>query len=325
MNVVSRASGRPHLGEKQIIQAPVRATAAKVAAPADKLSIGADKPSWVRSIGRATAVSQPDPSRHDHALYAVTVTGFSAKDVGEVFGKGELFIGVDEYPRMPWVKAGKNEWVEVQDPQPFTLSHSQLDVAGGTVTLRFELFDYDSLKSNDLLGTFEAKVKLEDLAKQGDLALELRSTNGNATAKATIRRSTIDPAQVPAAFVAKRGGDWARIAADYSTQIELQFRAAFTFREYMPEASMYWVRAPSGAMTAAQLQEDALSVRDAIVALDRDLPRRQEMVDAYNEHVRELAKDCLVYEQHYDAKNNPTYVLYYFPFEQARRFLISET
>ncbi|HSI05908.1 MAG TPA: hypothetical protein VLC93_15585, partial [Myxococcota bacterium] len=247
-----------------------------------------------------------------------------ATKVGEVFGKGELFIGVADYPRMPWVKAGKNQWVDVKDPQPFTLSHSQLDVAAGTVTLRFELFDYDSLKSNDLLGTFEAKVKLEDLAKQGDLNLDLQSTNGNAKAKATIRRRTLDAALVPAAFVAKRGGDWSRVAADYSTQIELQFRASYAFRAYMPEATVYWVNAPSGWNTVAQLQEDALTVRDAIVALDRDLPQRKELVDAYNKRVGQLTRDCVVCEQYYDSENKPTYVLYYWPFERAHRYLIND-
>ncbi len=323
MNVVPRTSARPLVGEKQVIQGSVHTATSKTTAPKDKFSLEADKPSWVHGVGRTSAMSQPDPARHDHALYSVTVTGFSSKNVGEWLGKGELFIGVSDYPRMPWVKTAKNEWVEVKDPQPFTLSHSQLDIASGTVTLRFELFDYDALKVNDLLGSFEAKVKLEDLAK-GDLTLDLTSTNGVAKAKATVRRRTLDAARVPQGFVAKRGGDWSVIAADYSTQVELQFRAAFAFANYMPDATMHWVNAPLGWSTVSQLQEDALSVRDAIVALDRDLPRRKELVDVYNKQVRDLARNCVVAEQHYDSENKPTYVLYYWPFDKEHRYLIDE-
>ena len=323
MNVVSRTSARPLTGEKPVVGCTVPTAMNRTATATDQLTLGADKPSWVHSVGRTAAPSQPDPARHDHALYSVTVTGFSSKNVGEWLGKGELFIGVADYPRMPWVKAAKNEWVEVKDPQPFTLSHGQLDIAAGTVTLRFELFDYDSLKSNDLLGSFEAKVRLEDLAK-GDLTLDLTSSNGVAKAKATVRRRTLEAARVPQAFVAKRGGDWSVIAADYSTQIELQFRATYLFGTSMPDATMHWVNAPMGWSTVSQLQEDALTVRDAIVALDRDLPRRKELVEAYNKQVRELVRNCVVAEQHYDSENKPTYVLYYWPFEKPHRYLIEE-
>ena len=137
----------------------------------------------------------PDPQNHQHAIFTLSVLGFSAQESGNWVGDGELFAMLDGFPRSSVESAGDGEEVEVREPMPFVMAPHAVDTRTGKLRISMELKDED-VASNNLLTSFELLHDLDSFHNQPEQHLTLRSLQDDATLKISVRRDTIRPDQL---------------------------------------------------------------------------------------------------------------------------------
>ncbi len=281
---VDRSNIRPRVQvTAPIAQGPT--SAAPTQGKGDIASRGYASSDVVSRVARPNAVTaaEPNPSRHDHAVYSVTFDSVYLEPGAETALM--LLAMADEYIRAfaPFVGEGKwEQWN--QDVGPYVAPHSRLQLEKGLLGLQFDVWSVMELGS---IGGFTTEAKLDDLRKQGKTSFELSADSGRVKVRGTIGRRTIRRSDVTPAFIKKRDGDWARIAADYSVQVTL-VQTAKAVTAGIAEVKVY--REPEGSKAEKRIEEirdSLLAARAAVTAVDVDMPERPALVAAYNQRVRE--------------------------------------
>ena len=272
--------------------------------------------------GRAPKVGAPDPDRLDHALYTVHILGFSSKDDGDIFGEGEWFVARNRFARTAVIGGSDGDWVNVQDPTPFVLSHYGLNPSERRIRVEFGLYDEDTLE-DELLGTFDHMVEIPENGVPSEPILA--SEDEGASAKIRVVRQVLSTNQVSVDFVRARGGDWKRIAADYSVQRELLFQAEQRVGSMDRLAGPHHAIGPlEAASTVSELQDQAFRIRAFVTSVDGAMKEYAALKNAYNEHMLRLAT-TVVFEDREPTRPNPPNPLpgrAHFPFRPVEAFLI---